>query len=189
MLTKDLAVYVSRWHHYSKHFIFNNFALNLWPGGLSCRCYSVFWKQACHLCQACITMFQKNKVNKCEGKFVNVTITQSSSTSFFLVDSMRWWPVIQSVPSTGFWNGPCITTPSSLGIGINSANSMAGFNPNWSVALAPENKQKSQVFQWECQVRRNCYGNRTVARMYAVSRPAFIKKHFEDMQPTHQSLI
>jgi len=102
-----------------------------------------------------IWSFVQSRYHKHEGKSVNVTITQSSSTSFFLVDSMRWWPVMQSVPSTGFWNGPCITTPSSFGIGINSANSIAGFNPNWSVALAPENKQRPQVFQWECQVTSN----------------------------------
>lgn len=56
--------------------------------------------------------------------YIILYITQSSSTPSFRDDNIKWWPVMHNVPSTGFWNGACITTPSNFGIKISSANSI-----------------------------------------------------------------
>lgn len=51
--------------------------------------------------------------------------SHSSSVLSCLEDRIRWWPVKHSVPSTVGMKGRWRTTPSTLGVFISSANSIA----------------------------------------------------------------
>lgn len=50
--------------------------------------------------------------------------SHSSSVLSCLEERIRWWPVKHRVPSTVGMKGRCRTTPSTLGVFINSANSI-----------------------------------------------------------------
>lgn len=53
-------------------------------------------------------------------------ITHSSSWfSFCLVEKIMWWPVMQRVPLSGTLNGLYRVTLSTIGVWINSANSIS----------------------------------------------------------------
>lgn len=51
--------------------------------------------------------------------------SHSSSVLSCLEERIRWWPVKHRVPSTVGRKGRCRTTPSTLGVFINSANSIS----------------------------------------------------------------
>lgn len=51
--------------------------------------------------------------------------SHSSSVLSCLEERIRWWPVKHRVPSTVGMKGRCRTTPSTLGVFINSANSIS----------------------------------------------------------------
>ena len=57
-------------------------------------------------------------------KSQQLTLTHNSSRWSLRDDRMRWWPVMHNVPSAGMTLGRYSVTPSTMGVRINSANSI-----------------------------------------------------------------